>query len=79
LVLVRPAHDLDDITFQFGLAQVAKLDRQQVAMHPQHRRQANGEMNVGAALIGAEFQESVDAGHMEMQFATEAWLRPMSI
>ena len=35
----------------------------QVAVHAQHRRQADGEMDVGAALLGAQLEECVDARH----------------
>ncbi|GFE84543.1 hypothetical protein GCM10011487_65430 [Steroidobacter agaridevorans] len=63
LLLVAAIHDLDDVALELGLAQVAELDRQQVAMHSQHGRQADREMDVGAALVGAELQKGVYSGH----------------
>jgi len=63
LVEIGAAHDLGDVAFQLGLAQVAKLDGHQIAMHAQHRRQTDCEMNVGAALVAAELQKGVYTGH----------------
>src|SRR5690606_36647665 len=63
-VLVLPAHDLGDIAFELRLAQIAELDRQQIAMHAQHGRDADREVDVRAALIGAQLQECVDTGHI---------------
>ncbi len=62
-VLVGLADDLGDVAFQLRLAQVAELDRHQIAVHAQERRQADGEMDVRAALVGAELEECVDACH----------------
>ena len=60
---LRLGQDLGDVAFELGVAQVAELDRHQVAVHAQHRRHADGEMDVGAALREAELQECVDACH----------------
>ena len=32
-------------------------------MHAEHGRQADGEMDVGAALVGAELEKGVYSGH----------------
>ena len=55
--------DFDDIAFEFGIAEIAKLDRHQVAVEPQHRGYAHGEMNVGTSLRQAQFQKCIDACH----------------
>jgi hypothetical protein len=54
---LRVAQYLHDVAFQFGVTELAKLDGHQVAIHPQHWRDANGEVYIGAALCEAEFQE----------------------
>ena len=53
--------DLGDVALELPAPQVAELDGQQVAMHPQHRRNADGQMHVRASLLRAELQERVDA------------------
>jgi hypothetical protein len=55
------AQDLEQIALELGVAQIAELDRHQVAVHAQHRRHAHREVHVRTALLGAEFQEGVDA------------------
>ena len=62
-LLLRGAQDLVDVALELGVAEVAELDRHQVAVQPQHRRHADGEVDVGAALREAELQERVDTGH----------------
>ena len=47
--------DLGDVAFQLRGAQVTEFDRQQVAVHTEHRRDADGQMNIGATLLRAEF------------------------
>ncbi len=61
LLFVR--QDFEQIGFEFGIAQLAELDRAQVAVHAQHRRHADRQVDVGAALREPEFQECVDACH----------------
>ena len=55
--------DFVDISLQFGVAKIAKADWSQVAMQPEHRRDANREVNIGASLLQAEFQERIDSCH----------------
>ena len=48
---------------EFGIGQIAEFDRHQVAVHAQHRRHADRQMDVGTALGETQFQERVDAWH----------------
>ncbi len=57
------AQDLGNVAFQFGIAEVAKLDRHEIAVHAQHRRHTHGQMDVRAALCEPELEECVDACH----------------
>ena len=41
------------VAFELAIAQVAELDRHQIAVHAQHRRHAHRQVNVRAALLGA--------------------------
>ncbi len=61
LLVVR--QDLQDIALEFDVREFAKLDRHQVAVHPQHRRHTDRQVDIGAALCETEFQECVDSGH----------------
>ncbi len=61
LLLVRRCQDLGDVALELGLGEVAELDRQQLAVHAQHRRHADRQVHVRAALRGAELQECVDS------------------
>ena len=56
--------DLGEIALELRVADVAELDRHEVAVHAQHGRHADGQVHVGAALLHAELQERVDAGHV---------------
>ena len=60
---LRVAQDLVDVAFELGVAEVAELDRHEVAVQAQHRRHADGEVDVGAALREAQLQERVDTCH----------------
>ena len=60
---LRVGQDLVDVTLELGVSQVAELDRHEVAVQPQHRRHADGEVNVRAALREPQLQECVDACH----------------
>ena len=51
----------------------------QIAMHAQHRRDADGQMDVRAALLRAEFQERVDARQRCSLFSTRAGLRGLEV
>ena len=62
-LLLGGCQDLADIALEFGVAQIPELDRHQVAVHPEHGRYADGQVDVGAALREAELQEGIDAGH----------------
>ena len=62
LLLVR-RQDLGDVAFELGVAQLAELDRHEIAVHAQHRRYADGQMDIRAALLGAELQERINARH----------------
>ena len=55
--------DFVDISLQFSIAEIAKADRGQVAMQPEHRGDADREVDIGAALLQAEFQERIDFCH----------------
>src|SRR5690606_15556165 len=57
--------DLVDVAFELRFAEVAELDRHQVAVQTQHRRNADREVHVGAALRQAELQERIDSCHLE--------------
>ena len=56
--------DLGEITLELRIADVAELDRHQVAVHAQHGRHADGQVHVGAVLLHAKLQERVDASHV---------------
>ena len=56
-ILLRIAEDFHDVAFQLGIRQLPELDWHQVAVHAQHRRHADGEVDVRAALGEAQFQE----------------------
>ena len=60
---LRLGQDLRDVALELRVAQVAKLDRQQIAVHAQHRRHADGQMQVRAALRRAQLEERVDSCH----------------
>ena len=51
--------DLGDIALELRGAQVTELDRQQVALHAQHRRHPDGKMHVRAALLRAQLEKRV--------------------
>jgi hypothetical protein len=55
--------DLGEVALLLGVANVAKLDGHEVAIHAQHGRHADGQVHVGAALLHAKLQEGVYAGH----------------
>ncbi len=57
MVLLGIAEDFHDVAFELRIRQVAELDRHQFAIHAQHGRNADGQVDVGAALGKAEFQE----------------------
>src|SRR5690606_13484459 len=60
---LRLGQDFVDVTLELGLAEIAKLDRHQVAVESQHRRNADREVHVGASLSQTELEEGVDARH----------------
>jgi hypothetical protein len=60
LLPLRAGQDLTDIAVELGHSQVAEFDRQEIAMHAQHGRHADGEVHVGAALLRAKLKERVD-------------------
>ena len=37
----------------------------EIAVHAQHRRHADGQVHIGAALLRAELQERVDTRHSQ--------------
>ncbi len=49
LQLVLRQH-LGDVALEFRLAQIAEFDGHQIAVHAQHRRHADGQMQVRATL-----------------------------
>jgi hypothetical protein len=60
---------LVDVGLEFRFTEVAELDRHEIAMHAQHRRNADGEVQVRAALRRAELEERVDSGHKPQGYA----------
>ena len=60
---LRLGQHLGDVGLEFRLAQVAKLDRHQIAVHAQHRRHADRQVQIGAALGHAQLEERVDSCH----------------
>ena len=60
---LRLGQHLGDIGLEFRVAQIAELDRHQVPVHAQHRRHADGQVQVRAALCDAELEERVDSCH----------------
>ncbi len=54
-----------DISFQFSVAKITKADWSQVAMQSEHRWYADREMDIGTALLQAEFQECIDSRHQQ--------------
>ena len=61
-LLARSQH-LGDVAFELRLTQVAKLDGHQIPVHAQHRRHADGQMQIGATLGHAQLEERVDSCH----------------
>ena len=62
LELIRSQH-LGDVGFEFCFAQFAKLDGHEVAVHPQHRRDPDGQVQIRTALSHTQFKECVDSCH----------------
>src|SRR5689334_11752394 len=60
-----PGENFRDIALELRQPEVAELDRHEVAMHAQHRRHPDGQVDVGAALLRAKLQERVNTrqGH----------------
>ncbi len=56
--------DLEHVSFEFGIRQLPELNWHQVAIHAQHRRHADGEMHIRAALGETEFEKCVDTSHL---------------
>jgi hypothetical protein len=56
-VFLRVAQDFHDVAFELGIAQLPEFDWHQVAIHTQHRRDSDREMNVGTTLCEAELQK----------------------
>ena len=65
---LRLRQDLGDVAVELGLAEFAKLDRHQIAMHAQHRRDTDGEVQIRAPLRHPELEERVDSGHSELGY-----------
>ncbi len=58
-----PQGVVDDLPHELGallLGELAVLDRNQVVVDAQERRQADGEMDVRAALLAPDLEERVD-------------------
>ncbi len=62
LQLVLGQH-LGNVAFELGLTQIAEFDGHEIAVHAQHRRHADRQMQVRAALRHAQLQERVDSCH----------------
>ena len=62
-LLLGGGEDFADVGLELGGAEVAELDRHEIAMQAEHRRHADGEVHVGAALGQAELQEGIYACH----------------
>jgi hypothetical protein len=62
-LLLRLTEDLFDIAVELRIAEIAELDRHEVAVQTQHGRDADGEVHVRAALRQSELEERVDTGH----------------
>jgi hypothetical protein len=62
LVLIL-GEDLGEIALELRVADIAELDGHEIAVHAQHGWDADGKMHVGTALLHAELQERIDAGH----------------
>ena len=60
---LRRSQNLGDIALELGVAEVAEFDRHQIAEHAQHRRHADRQVQIGAALRHAQFEERVDSCH----------------
>ena len=60
---LRLGEHLGDVALELGLAQVAEFDRHQIAVHPQHRRHADRQVQIGAALGDTQLEEGVDSCH----------------
>src|SRR5580658_7307180 len=61
LLILVAGEDLADVALKFRHAQVAELDRQQVAVHAQHGRNTHREVHIRATLLRAELQERINA------------------
>ena len=60
---LRLGQNLRDVALELGLAQIAELDRHQVAVHAQHRRHADRQVQIRAALGHPQLEERVDSCH----------------
>jgi hypothetical protein len=54
MILLRIAQDFREVTLKLAVGEFAKLDGHEVAVHAQHWRHADGEMDVGATLGEAQ-------------------------
>ena len=62
-LLLGFGQDLFDVAFELGIAEVSELDRHQITEQAQHRRNADGEVHVGASLRQTELEKGVDSCH----------------
>ncbi len=60
---LRLGQHLGDVALELGLAQIAEFDGHQIAVHSQHRRHADRQMQIRAALGDTQLEEGVDSCH----------------
>jgi hypothetical protein len=51
--------NLGDVPFELARAQITEFDGEEVPMHPEHRRDTDGQMDVRAALLRTQLQKRV--------------------
>ncbi len=60
MLSLRAREDLGDVPLEFRHPQLTEFDGQEIAVHAKHRRYADGQVHVRAALLRPQLQERVN-------------------